>query len=95
MLSSSTLENVMFPLGTISKPEVRQIAADLGLKTAFKKDSQDICFVGKKNYRNFVDKRIDISTSGDIVNSDGSNMFQHDGVHEFTVGQRKGIPCCQ
>ena len=44
MLSSSTLEHVMFPLGTISKPEVRQIAADLGLKTAFKKDSQDICF---------------------------------------------------
>ena len=92
MLSSSTLEHVMFPLGTISKPEVRQIAADLGLKTAFKKDSQDICFVGKKNYRNFVDKRIDISTSGDIVNSDGSTMGQHDGVHEFTVGQRKGIP---
>ena len=92
MLSSSTLEHVMFPLGTISKPEVRQIAADLGLKTAFKKDSQDICFVGKKNYRNFVDKRIDISTSGDIVDSDGSTMGQHDGVHEFTVGQRKGIP---
>ena len=92
MLRSSTLEHVMFPLGTISKPEVRQIAADLGLKTAFKKDSQDICFVGKKNYRNFVDKRIDISTSGDIVNSDGSTMGQHDGVHEFTVGQRKGIP---
>ena len=92
MLTSSTLEHVMFPLGTISKPEVRQIAADLGLKTAFKKDSQDICFVGKKNYRNFVDKRIDISTSGEIVNSDGSTMGQHSGVHEFTVGQRKGIP---
>ena len=92
MLSSSTLEHVMFPLGTISKPEVRQIAADLGLKTAFKKDSQDICFVGKKNYRNFVDKRIDISTSGDIVDRDGSTMGKHDGVHEFTVGQRKGIP---
>ena len=92
MLRSSTLEHVMFPLGTISKPEVRQIAADLGLKTAFKKDSQDICFVGKKNYRNFVDKRIDISTSGDIVDRDGSTMGQHQGVHEFTVGQRKGIP---
>ena len=92
MLRSSTLEHVMFPLGTISKPEVRQIAADLGLKTAFKKDSQDICFVGKKNYRNFVDKRIDISTSGDIVDRDGSTMGQHEGIHEFTVGQRKGIP---
>ena len=92
MLNSSTLKHVMFPLGTISKPEVRQIAADLGLKTAFKKDSQDICFVGKNNYRNFVDKRIDISTSGDIVDRDGSTMGKHDGVHEFTVGQRKGIP---
>ena len=92
MLTSEKLELIEFPLGTISKPEVRQIAASLDLKTAFKKDSQDICFVGKKNYRNFVDKRIDISTSGDIVNSDGSTMGQHDGVHEFTVGQRKGIP---
>ncbi len=92
MLNSSTLENVMFPLGTISKPEVRQIAADLGLKTAFKKDSQDICFVGKKNYRDFVDKRIDISTSGEIVDSQGEIMGNHQGIHEFTVGQRKGIP---
>ena len=92
MLSSETLEHVIFPLGTISKPEVRQIAAELGLKTAFKKDSQDICFVGKKNYRDFVDKRIDISTSGEIINSSGEIMGNHEGVHEFTVGQRKGIP---
>ncbi len=92
MLNSATLENVIFPLGTISKPEVRQIAADLGLKTAFKKDSQDICFVGKKNYRDFVDKRIDISTSGEIVDNNGQSMGRHEGVHEFTVGQRKGIP---
>ena len=46
----------------------------------------------KKTIETFVDNRIDISTSGDIVNSDGSTMGQHDGVHEFTVGQRKGIP---
>ena len=51
MLKSDDLKNILFPLGEITKPEVRQIAARLGLKTAFKKDSQDICFVGKKDYR--------------------------------------------
>ena len=53
-----------------SKPEVRQIAASLGLKTAFKKDSQDICFCWKKDYRNFVSKRIDVSSKGLIVDKD-------------------------
>ena len=48
MLKLPDLENISFPLGEISKPDVRQIAARIGLKTAFKKDSQDICFVGKK-----------------------------------------------
>ena len=61
MLTADKLPKIDFPLGTISKPEVRQIAASLGLKTAFKKDSQDICFVGKKDYRNFVSSRIDLS----------------------------------
>ena len=92
MLDSQKLENIEFPLGTISKPEVRQIAASLGLKTAFKKDSQDICFVGKKDYRNFVSSRIDFSSSGDIVDKDDNIIGTHEGVHEFTVGQRKGIP---
>ena len=70
MLTADKLPKIDFPLGTISKPEVRQIAASLGLKTAFKKDSQDICFVGKKDYRNFVSSRIDFSSSGDIVDKD-------------------------
>ena len=92
MLTSEKLEYIEFPLGTISKPEVRQIAAELGLKTAFKKDSQDICFVGKKDYRNFVNTRVDISSSGEIVDNNGKKIGEHKGVHEFTVGQRKGLP---
>ena len=92
MLTADKLPKIDFPLGTISKPEVRQIAASLGLKTAFKKDSQDICFVGKKDYRNFVSSRIDFSSSGDIVDKDDNIIGTHEGVHEFTVGQRKGIP---
>jgi len=92
MLTGDKLEYIDFPLGTISKPEVRQIAAELGLKTAFKKDSQDICFVGKKDYRNFVNTRMDISSSGEIVDKKGNKVGDHKGIHEFTVGQRKGLP---
>ena len=92
MLKSKDLENILFPLGEITKPEVRQIAARLGLKTAFKKDSQDICFVGKKDYRSFVEKRIDLTSAGEIFDVNGTKVGNHNGIHEFTVGQRKGLP---
>ena len=92
MLKSDDLENILFPLGEITKPEVRQIAARLGLKTAFKKDSQDICFVGKKDYRSFVEKRIDLTSAGEIFDVNGTKVGNHNGIHEFTVGQRKGLP---
>ena len=92
MLKSSDLENILFPLGEITKPEVRQIAANLGLKTAFKKDSQDICFVGKNDYRSFVEKRINLTSPGEIHDIDGKKIGEHNGIHQFTVGQRKGLP---
>ena len=92
MLKSDDLENILFPLGEITKPEVRQIAARLGLKTAFKKDSQDICFVGKKDYRSFVEKRIDLTSAGEIFDVNGNKVGNHNRIHEFTVGQRKGLP---
>ena len=92
MLKSKDLENILFPLGEITKPEVRQIAARLGLKTAFKKDSQDICFVGKKDYRSFVEKRIDLTSAGEIFDVNGNKVGNHNGIHHFTVGQRKGLP---
>ena len=92
MLKSKDLENILFPLGEITKPEVRQIAARLGLKTAFKKDSQDICFVGKKDYRSFVEKRIDLTSAGEIFDVNGIKVGNHNGIHQFTVGQRKGLP---
>ena len=92
MLKSNDLENILFPLGEITKPEVRQIAARLGLKTAFKKDSQDICFVGKKDYRSFVEKRIDLTSAGEIFDVNGNKVGNHNGIHQFTVGQRKGLP---
>ena len=92
MLSSEKLEKVLFPLGTLSKPEVRKIAAELGLDTAFKKDSQDICFVGEKGYRSFVDKRVDLGSPGKIINTKGHSLGVHGGIHKFTVGQRRGLP---
>ena len=92
MLTEEKLDKILFPLGTISKPEVRQMAARLGLKTAFKKDSQDICFVGKGDYRDFVSKKIDLHSRGDIVDLKGRKLGEHNGVHGFTVGQRKRLP---
>ena len=92
MLKSDDLENILIPLGEITKPEVRQIAARLGLKTAYKKDSQDICFVGKKDYRSFVEKRIDLTSAGEIFDVNGNKVGNHNGIHQFTVGQRKGLP---
>ena len=92
MLTEDKLSRVLFPLGTISKPKVRQIAAKLGLSTAFKKDSQDICFVGKGDYRDFVENRVNLYNSGKIVDIQGNQLGTHRGIHEFTVGQRKGLP---
>ncbi len=92
MLTEEKLDRILFPLGTISKPEVRQMAANLGLKTAFKKDSQDICFVGNGDYRNFVANKIDLESSGEIVDLKGNKVGEHSGVHGFTVGQRKKLP---
>ena len=92
MLDSQKLENIEFPLGTISKPEVRQIAASLGLKTAFKKDSQDICFVTSDSYRDLINKiKPDINKEGIIFDINGNKIGVHRGIANYTVGQRKGV----
>ncbi len=76
----------------MTKAETRSVAADLGLRTATKKESQDICFVGAGDYRVFLDSQTGAARqSGPIVDHDGTRLGDHEGVSGFTVGQRKGL----
>ena len=86
------LSYLRFPLGGMEKPQVRAIAAELGLINAEKPDSQDICFVADGRYANIVEKlKPDAVRAGDIVDETGRLLGRHDGVIHFTVGQRKGL----
>jgi tRNA-specific 2-thiouridylase len=86
------LDFVRFPLGAMPKTEVRKLAAELGLITADKPDSQDICFVPDGNYAGIVQKlKPDAVKPGEIVDMGGNVLAKHDGVINFTVGQRKGL----
>ena len=86
------LDYLRFPLGDISKPEVRALAAELGLGVAAKPDSQDICFVPNGDYANLVKTlKPEAGETGEIVDSAGNRLGEHRGVVNFTVGQRKGL----
>ena len=86
------LDYLRFPLGGMPKPQVREIAQDLGLIVAMKPDSQDICFVPDGDYASVVRKiRPDAELGGDIVHLDGRVLGQHKGMIHYTVGQRKGL----
>ena len=86
------LDYLRFPLGDLPKPQVREIAKELGLIVANKPDSQDICFVPDGDYASVVRKiRPDADSGGDIVHIDGRVLGQHKGLIHYTVGQRKGL----
>jgi tRNA-specific 2-thiouridylase len=86
------LHRLAFPLGGMTKPEVRALAAELGLPVAAKPDSQDICFVASGSYADVVARlRPDAATPGEIVHVDGRVLGRHEGVMHFTVGQRRGL----
>jgi tRNA-specific 2-thiouridylase len=86
------LQYLRFPLGGLPKTQVRELAAELGLRVAEKPDSQDICFVPNGKYQAVVEKlRPGAIEPGDIVHVDGRVMGRHDGVINFTVGQRRGL----
>lgn len=89
-VSETQLSNVIFPLEDIEKQEVRKIATDLGLNVATKKDSTGICFIGERNFRNFLSNYIPMK-KGDIVTIEGEKVGEHSGVFFYTVGQRKGL----
>jgi tRNA-specific 2-thiouridylase len=87
------LSRIIFPLGGLEKDEVRQEAHRLELETADKPDSHEICFVGGGNYKDFVAKMLEKeeTTPGKLVHVSGEVLGEHDGIHNFTVGQRRGL----
>ncbi len=90
-LTQDLLKNSVFPLGGIVKSETRRIAAEYGLKTSDKPESQDLCLVeASGSMRAFLDKYI-TPHQGKIVDLDGRVLGNHDGVHHYTIGQRKGL----
>ena len=90
--TQAQLDYLRFPLGGLPKPQVREIAAELGLLVAMKPDSQDICFVPDGDYAKIVRKlRPDADEGGDIVHIDGRVMGTHKGMIHYTVGQRRGL----
>jgi tRNA-specific 2-thiouridylase len=96
-LTQEQLSRTLFPLGEMRKPQVRELARQHGLALAEKPDSQEICFVPGGDYKRFIDAYLAEQgeslpdTSGELVTTDGRVLGQHDGVHNFTVGQRKGL----
>nr|WP_035168539.1 tRNA 2-thiouridine(34) synthase MnmA [Lentilactobacillus curieae] len=89
-LSADQLDRVMFPIGNMTKPEVRKIAKEAGLATATKKDSVGICFIGEKNFKEFLGHYLP-ATPGKMMTVDGEVKGQHAGLMYYTIGQRKGL----
>lgn len=90
-LSKEQLENVLFPIGELEKSEVRKIAEDYHLITASKKDSTGICFIGERNFKNFLKNYLP-SQSGQIINIEtGEVVGEHIGLMYYTIGQRRGL----
>ena len=91
-LTQEQLSRTLFPLGGLTKHQVREIAESLGLVTAKKRESQDICFVPGGDYASFICRYTGHDYSpGDFVSADGSVMGTHKGIIHYTVGQRKGL----
>jgi tRNA-specific 2-thiouridylase len=90
-LTQDQLAHAVFPVGALTKPEVRAEARRLGLIVAEKADSQEICFLPDGDYATFVESRSSSVQTGSVVNQQGERLATHAGVHRFTIGQRKGL----
>lgn len=90
-IDRSLLSRMLLPVGGYRKTEIRNLAAQIGLRVADKKDSQEICFVTTGLHAQFVRDRSQMDTSGSIVTEDGRVVGHHPGIEGFTIGQRKGL----
>jgi tRNA-specific 2-thiouridylase len=92
VLKQEQLARALFPVGEFPKPEIRRLASDFGLPTASRADSQDLCFLAGDDYRNFLQRHTpEILQPGEIVTTDGKSVGQHNGLANYTIGQRKGL----
>ena len=91
-LTPEQLEAALFPVGHLEKAEVRRIARERGLAVADKAESQEICFVPDGDYASFVERQAErADRSGTIVDIAGRQLGRHEGIHRYTVGQRRGL----
>ena len=89
-ISQAQLRKSLFPIGHLTKPEVRKIAHDANLYTADKKDSTGVCFIGERNFKKFLQNYLP-AQPGNIVTTSGVVVGKHDGLMYYTIGQRKGL----
>src|SRR5512134_3406731 len=92
VLNQEKLARALFPIGDYPKTEIRAIAERHGLPTASRKDSQDLCFLAGEDYRNFLQRNAaGMLRSGEIVTREGRSIGEHNGLANYTIGQRKGL----
>ncbi len=89
-LGQSELQHLLLPIGNLRKVEVRRLSTEMGLPTATRRESQDICFIPHNGYRAFIAKHIS-PKPGDIVDTNGKVLGRHSGLAQYTVGQRQGL----
>ena len=92
-LTQAQLRHTLFPLGNLSKPEVRRIAEQVGIPAAKRPDSQEICFVSDQSYADLIERECaqNIPECGDFLDLSGQVIGRHSGIHRYTVGQRRGL----
>ena len=91
-LDQEQLSKLSLPIGDYSKDQIREVARELELSIADKPDSQDICFIPDGDYNRFIEPRLKRKAPGNIVDAEGNVLGDHEGIHGFTIGQRKRIP---
>src|SRR4030042_4038353 len=92
MIDKHILPYIILPMGERSKKQTRELAAKFGLKTANKPESQEICFIPDDNYTALLEKRYpELVRNGNIIDSSGKILGSHNGIHKFTIGQRRGL----
>ncbi len=91
-LSQHQLSHTLFPLGSLTKPEIRKMGAENGFINAHKSDSQDICFIPDGDYAAFIERETGLKYPvGDYIDEDGNVLGRHKGMIHYTIGQRKGL----
>ena len=90
MVNHQALSQAMFPVGGLTKAEIREIARQNGLATSEKKDSTGVCFIGERNFKEFLKQYLP-AQGGDMVTVDGKVVGHHDGLMYYTLGQRRGL----